>query len=162
LFKNEYSPEDIYALKFWMDKIMDAWTNENPLGLNDDILKMKAYAPYHMLYAISAICAKCNNQTGIPSPSECLNLAQKNNIVDSVVKLAADCLNNAIETENNKCQIDDKKTFIPQNWVKNKASMNAINGSVINCFSFNPYAKSLIAAMKMDPKFFSYRVQADD
>ncbi len=162
LFKNEYLPKDIYALAFWMNKIMDAWTLDNPLGLNEDILTMKAYAPYHMLYAISAICAKCNNQTSVPSPSECLRLAQENNnIVDSVVQIAAMCLNNAIETEKNNTQTSDK-TFIPQNWVKSKASMFAINGAVINCFSFNPNAKNLIAALKMDQKHFSYRVQADD
>ena len=161
LFKNEYSPSDILALSLWMTKIMDAWTDNNPLGLNEDILTMKAYAPYHMLYAISAICAKCNNQMSVPSPSECLKHAKENQIVDTVVQLAANCLNNAIETEINKNQLEDK-TFIPQNWIKNKASINAINSAVINCFSFNPYAKQLIPFLKMDPKFFSYRVQADN
>lgn len=161
LFKNDYAPSDILALTFWMNKIMDAWNEDNPLGLNEDILTMKAYAPYHMLYAISAICAKCNKQTSVPSPAECLRLTQENNVVDSVVQLAANCLNNAIETEINKNQLEEK-TFIPQNWIKNKASINAINAAVINCFSFNPYAKELESKLKMDPKFFSYRVQADN
>lgn len=161
LFKNDYLPQDVYALNFWMNKIVENWTTDNPLGLNEDILTMKAYTPYHILYAISAICAKCNNQNSVPSPSECLKLAQSNSIVDSIIQIAAACLNNAIETEANKCQIEDK-TFIPQNWVKNKASINAINGAIINCFSFNPYAKNLVSAMKMDAKYFSYRVQADD
>ena len=114
-----------------------------------------------MLYAISAICAKCNKQNSVPSPSECLKLAKENNIEDTIVQLAANCLNNAIETEINRAQMDEK-TFIPQNWMKNKASINAINSAVINCFSFNPYAKELEAKLKMDPKFFSYRVQADN
>ena len=122
---------------------------------------MKAYAPYHMLYAISAICAKCNKQTSVPSPSECLRLSQVFNITDSVIQLAANCLNNAIETEINKNQLDEK-TFIPQNWIKSKASINAINSAVINCFSFNPYAKELESKLKMDAKYFSYRVQADN
>lgn len=161
LFKNDYSPSDVLALNCWMNKIMNAWNDDNPLGLNDDILTMKAYAPYHMLYAISAICAKCNKQNSVPSPSECLKLAKENNIEDSIVQLAANCLNNAIETEINRAQMDEK-TFIPQNWMKNKASINAINSAVINCFSFNPYAKELEAKLKMDPKFFSYRVQADN
>jgi len=125
LFRNEYSPSDVYALSFWMSKIMEAWTQENPLGLNEDILTMKAYAPYHLLYAISAICAKCNNQTSVPSPSECLKIASKEDIVDAIVQIAASCMNNAIETETAKSQ-NENKTFIPQNWVKNKASINAI------------------------------------
>ena len=161
LFKNEYSPDDVLALTQWMNKIMEAWTMDNPLGLNEDILTMKAYAPYHMLYAISAICAKCNKQTSVPSPAECLRLSQVNNIVDSVIQLSASCLNNAIESEMNKYQLDEK-SFIPQNWIKNKMSINAINTAVINCFSFNPYAKELVTLLTMDPKFFSYRVQADN
>ena len=140
---------------------MQAWNDDNPLGLNEDILTMKAYAPYHMLYAISAICAKCSKQTSVPSPSECLRLAKENNIIDSVVQLAANCLNNAIETEINRNQLEEK-TFIPQTWIKNKASINAINSAVINCFSFNPYAKELEAKLKMSPQYFSYRVQADN
>lgn len=161
LFKNEYAPVDILSLTIWMNKIMEAWTDENPLGLNEDVLTMKAYAPYHMLYAISAICAKCNKQTSVPSPSECLRLSQVFNITDSVIQLAANCLNNAIETEINKNQLDEK-TFIPQNWIKSKASINAINSAVINCFSFNPYAKELESKLQMDAKYFSYRVQADN
>ncbi|MBQ9287657.1 MAG: AIPR family protein [Bacteroidaceae bacterium] len=161
LFKNEYAPNDILALTIWMGKIMQAWNDDNPLGLNEDILTMKAYAPYHMLYAISAICAKCSRQTSVPSPSECLRLAKENNIIDVVVQLAANCLNNAIETEIARNQMEEK-TFIPQNWIKNKASINAINSAVINCFSFNPYAKELEAKLKMSPQYFSYRVQADN
>ncbi len=161
LFKNEYTSRDILALSIWMSKIMEAWTDENPLGLNEDILTMKAYAPYHMLYTISAICAKCNNQMTVPSPAECLKLSEENKIQDTIVQLAASCLNNAIETEISKNQMEEK-TFIPQNWIKNKASINAINSAIINCFSFNPYAKNMIPMLKMDAKFFSYRVQADN
>jgi len=161
LFRNEYSPSDVYALSFWMSKIMEAWTQENPLGLNEDILTMKAYAPYHLLYAISAICAKCNNQTSVPSPSECLKIASKEDIVDAIVQIAASCMNNAIETETAKSQ-NENKTFIPQNWVKNKASINAISSAIINCFSFSPDAKKLKEVMKIDQAHFSYRVQADD
>jgi len=161
LFKNEYSPSDVYALSFWWNKIIEAWTPENPLGLNDNILTMKAYAPYHLLYAISAICAKCNNQSGVPAPSECLKMASKNDIVDTLVQLSASCMNNAIDSEAAKC-LDEKKTFIPQNWVKSKASINAINTAIINCFSFAPDAKKLKEIMKMDQSYFSYRVQADD
>ncbi len=163
LFKNEYSPKDIYALNFWMKKIMDAWEDENnPLGLNDIILTMRAYAPYHLLYAISVICGRCNNnQTNVPSPAECLRLAQKEDIVDVVVQLAAECLNNAEEIEQTK-YASDGKTFVPQNWVKSKASINAIIAAVINCFSFAPQAKKLKESLKMDASFFSYRVQADD
>lgn len=56
LFKNDYLPEDAYALSFWMRKIMDAWTQENPLGLEEELLTMKAYAPYHLLLPYQWFC----------------------------------------------------------------------------------------------------------
>lgn len=34
LFRNEYSPEDMFALNFWLQKIMDKWTEDNPLSLS--------------------------------------------------------------------------------------------------------------------------------
>lgn len=161
LFKVEYSPEDVFALNFWMNKIMDAWKEENPLGLNDVILTMKAYAPYHLLYAVSMIFAKSNNQSSVPSPAETLSLAQKADKVDEIIQLAAACLNIAIDSEE-QTSINNNKTFIPQNWIKNKSSLNAINFAVLNMFNFNPNSKTLKAALKMAPDKFSYRVQADD
>jgi hypothetical protein len=55
LFKRdrEYKPEDAQALNFWMQEIMKGWSSENPYGLNEDLLAMKAYAPFHQLYAVS-------------------------------------------------------------------------------------------------------------
>ncbi len=161
LFKNEYKPEDVYALNFWMNKIMESWVESNPLGLDEIILTMKAYAPYHLLYAISMICAKSNNQTTVPSPSQTLSLAQKGALVDTLIQTAAMCLNNAIQVEADQAQ-NNGKTFIPQNWIKNKASIQAINSAIINMFSFNPASKELKKALQMDPMYFSYRVQADD
>lgn len=131
------------------------------MGLNETILTMKAYAPYHLLYAISAICAKCNNQNSVPSPYECLRLAKEKSLVQTIVQMAVACVNNAIDSESDKYALDNKQ-FIPQNWVKSKASINAINSAVINCFSFNPYAKDLAKALKIDAVHFSYRVTADD
>ena len=161
LFKVEYSPEDVFALNFWMNKIMEAWKEENPLGLNDVILTMKAYAPYHLLFAVSMIFAKSNNQSSVPSPAETLTLAQKADKVDEIIQLAAACLNIAIDSEE-QASINNNKTFIPQNWIKNKSSLNAINFAVLNMFNFNPNSKMLKAALKMAPDKFSYRVQADD
>lgn len=162
LFKVEYRPEDVFALKFWYDKIMWVWTEENPMGINDVILTMKAYAPYHVLYAISAIYAKSNNQDNVPSPAECLRIAKENvGFIDSILSMAISCLNNALETEDSKCQLDGR-TFIPQNWIKNKASINGIQGAIINLFSFSPDARKMKEKLSMNPKHFSYRVKAAD
>ena len=52
LFKNDYLPEDAYALSFWMRKIMDAWTQENPLGLEEELLNNE----WLMLHTIFIFC----------------------------------------------------------------------------------------------------------
>jgi hypothetical protein len=52
LFKRDYSPNDAQSLNYWMQEIMKCWTSENILGLNETLLAMKAYAPYHQLYAV--------------------------------------------------------------------------------------------------------------
>lgn len=166
LFKNDYLPEDIYALSFWMSKIMEAWTLDNPLGLSEELLTMKAYAPYHFLFAISMVFAKCNNQTNVPSPSECLKVAQSNNLIDCVISIAANCLNSAISTEKDNCA-QNNKTFIPQNWVKNKNCNAGIIAAIQNYFSFLPSMNKemndkLKKGIGIDSKYFSYRIQAED
>ena len=162
LFKADYSPQDIYALKYWFDKIMKAWTESNPFGINEIILTMKAYAPYHVLYAISAIFAKSNNQENVPSPAECYNIAEQNaGIADTILSMAVSCLNNALETEDARNKMEGK-TFIPQNWIKNKASINGIQSAIINLFSFSPDARNLKAKLAMNSKYFSYRVKATE
>lgn len=164
LFKNEYSPEDVYALNFWMNRIIEIWTDENPKSLNSDILTMKAYAPFHFLYAISAVFAIINKQSNVPSPSVCLKVCQEKNLVDAVISIVANCLNSAIMADASK--IEEGKTFIPQNWVKNKSSIAAISSAVTNYFSFLPTMN-----VEMDKKMkelvvksenFSYRVKADE
>lgn len=163
LFKVEYMPKDVYALKFWFDKIMESWTAENnPLGINEIILTMKAYAPYHILYAISSIFAKSNNQDNVPSPAECLRIAKQNEgFVETILLMAVNCLNNAIEMEEAKYKLDGR-TFIPQNWIKNKASITGIQGAIINLFSFSGDARKMKEMLVMDPQYFSYRVKAAD
>lgn len=165
LFKNEYSPEDMYALNFWMQRIMKIWTLDNPLSLNETILSMKAYAPYHFLFAISNIIAKVNGNNNVPSPWACYNVAIANNMVDQVITIAASCLNSAFDSEQNNAATQNR-TFIPQNWVKSKASISAIQSAVTNYMSFIPavnqaLSKQLKDNLKIDLADFSYRLSAD-
>jgi hypothetical protein len=53
LFRREYDPENIQALNFWMQEIRRGWTSDNVFGLNESLLAMKSYAPYHALYTVS-------------------------------------------------------------------------------------------------------------
>ena len=165
LFKKEYHPEDLYALNYWYDKIMSVWTEDNPWGINETLLTMKAYAPYHFLFTISSIAAKLNGKDMVPSPYQCLLAAQKNNMEDMVVSIVTNCMNNAYSTGEENAKVKDK-VFIPQNWIKNKDSISAIQSAVNNYISFLPSMnpemnKKLREAFAIKPEFFEYRLAAD-
>ena len=83
LFKNkDYKPEDIQALNIWMSEILKVWTSQNPLGLNETLLSMKAYAPYHHLYAIAMCFSIANNQAErVPAPYRTLEKARADGMV---------------------------------------------------------------------------------
>src|SRR4029450_3426791 len=61
MFKRDYAPERVMALHDWM-QLIDA-TKDNPLGFNPTLLAMKAYAPYHHLFAVSAFFALGSNKS---------------------------------------------------------------------------------------------------
>ncbi len=165
LFKKEYKPEDIYALNYWYNKIMSVWTEDNPLSIHQTILTMKAYAPYHFLFTISSIVAKLNGKDSVPSPYQCLVAAQNHNMVDTIISIVANCMNNAYAQGEENAKVREKP-FIPQNWVKNKESISAIQGAVNNFVSFLPAANrqmfdNLKEAFAIDPSYFEYRLAAD-
>ena len=60
LFHKEYDPENIQALHDMYSAIISKWTKDNPMDLNESLLAMKAYAPYHHLYAISVVFCEIN------------------------------------------------------------------------------------------------------
>jgi hypothetical protein len=78
LFRKDYLPEDALSLNFWMQLVWRRWSKENPLSLNESLLAMRAYAPYHQLYVISICFASLNNMpSGVPSPSLAFEKAKK-------------------------------------------------------------------------------------
>lgn len=165
LFKPDFLPEDIFAMEFWMQKIQAIWTDENPLGLNPTYLTMKAYAPYHFLYAVSALFARENGHSDVPSPSKCYEMAIKNNLVDTIIGICANCMNTAFDSD--KATIEGNgDVFIPQNWIKNKRSINAVQAAITNYVNFLPtmnkqMSDSLKNGTKLGLVDFSYRLQAD-
>jgi hypothetical protein len=98
LFRREYRPENVYALNHWMQAVMRTWTKDNPLGLNESLLVMRAYAPYHHLYGVSMCFAISNNQPDrVPSPEHCLAKAERAGLIEDIVKIAGASLNMALE-----------------------------------------------------------------
>ena len=65
---------------------------------------MKAYATYHFLYAVSALSARENRHSDVPSPSKYYETAIKNNLVDTIIGICANCMNTVFDS--NKATIE--------------------------------------------------------
>jgi hypothetical protein len=138
LFKREYKSENAQALNLWMQEINKSWAKENPLGLNETLLAMKAYAPYHHLYAVSMCFAIANNQSDrVPNPFRCWEKASQTNMINEIVKISGISLNMALEAAANEPQ-PQNRVFSPQNWIKAKTCLAGINFAIRNYFNMLP------------------------
>jgi hypothetical protein len=168
LFKREYRPENVHALNHWMNCVWKAWSNDNPLGLNETLLVMRAYAPYHHLYAVSMCFAIANKQSDrVPGPDACLLKAQGSGMVEDIVRIAGISLNMALEAAANEPQ-PTNRVFSPQNWIKAKTCLAGINFAIHNYFSMLPLIPGgrdmktrLDAALTLEAEDFEYRWAAD-
>ena len=91
------------ALNNWMNEVMKTWVQTNPLNLNETLLAMKAYAPFHHLYAVEKCFSIANNNQAenVASPSKAYEAASKAGMVDEIVKAAGISLNMALEAAAN-------------------------------------------------------------
>lgn len=168
LFKREYRTENVHALNHWMNRVWKAWGKDNPLGLNETLLVMRAYAPYHHLYAVSMCFAIANNQADrVPDPDACLIKAQGSVMVDDIVKIGGVCLNMALEAAANETQ-PANRVFSPQNWIKAKTCLAGINFAIRNYFNMLPLMPGgkemkakLDVALALEAEDFEYRWAAD-
>ncbi|MCK4817261.1 AIPR family protein [bacterium] len=167
LFKKDYSPDKIQALNEWMAKVWEKWVKDNPLGLNESLLAMKAYAPYHHLYAIS-VCFGVSNQMpteSVPNPYIALKTAKDNNIIDQIIDLSGRSLSFALESAANEPQIGNR-VFSPQNWIKTKTCLAGIRAAVSQSLNMMPMMNPEIAnkiknGLKMKREDFEARWTAD-
>jgi hypothetical protein len=138
LFRREYSPEKAQSLNRWMKEIQKVWVDKNPLGLNESLLAMKAYAPFHHLYAVSMCFAIANNQADrVPNPHSCWEKAIQANMTEDIIKIGGISLNMALEAAANEPQ-PQNRVFSPQNWVKAKTCLAGINFAIRNYFNMLP------------------------
>lgn len=141
LFHREYAPENVQALNEMFNAVMKKWDKENPMGLNETLLAMKAYAPYHQLYAISVVFCDINKMNdSVPSPSVALKKMTDAGLLDNIIETAGSCLNMAMETASSEAA-DNGKMFVPQNWIKSKASLKDLRMAI----------KQYLASLKMMP-----------
>jgi len=168
LFKREYKAEKAQALNFWMQEIMRGWTSENPFGLNETLLAMKSYAPFHQLYAVSMCFGISNNQPDrVPDPNRCYEIAKSSGMSEQIVEIAGRCLNTALEAAANEPQ-PQERVFSPQNWIKAKTCLAGINAAIRGYFSMLPtlpggkeHSIKLKETLKLDNEHFEYRWAAD-
>jgi hypothetical protein len=168
LFRREYRPENIYALNHWMQAVIRTWTKDNPLGLNESLLVMRAYAPYHHLYGVSMCFAISNNQPDrVPSPEHCLTKAERAGLIEDIIKIAGASLNMALEAAANEPQ-PANRVFSAQNWIKAKKCLAGINFAIRNYFNMLPLMpggkemkERLDTALALDLETFEYRWAAD-
>ncbi|MDR0680595.1 MAG: AIPR family protein [Dysgonamonadaceae bacterium] len=166
--KRDYNPENVQALNFWMQEIKKVWINENPLGFNETLLVMKAYAPYHQLYAISMCFAISNNMADrVPSPSSCIKNAKEFGLIEELIKISGLSLNLALEAAANEPQ-PLNRVFSPQNWIKAKTCLAGINFAIRNYFNMLPMlpggqevSKKLKEGLLLGQECFEYRWAAD-
>jgi hypothetical protein len=142
---------------------------ENPLGLNESLLAMRAYAPHHHLYAISlCFCVSNNMQDGnVPNPIKAWENAVHGQVVDRVVDMAGSCLNSALEAAANEPQIGNR-VFSPQNWIKTKTCLAGIRAAIRQYFNMLPtmpggreLKKAMEQPLKMENADFEARWAAD-
>ena len=153
LFRREYSPENIQALNVLFNSLYKMWNDKNPMELNETLLSMKAYAPYHQLYGISVIFSELNKMNDLVTiPSVVLNCLQKGNHLEQIVNMSGKCLNMAMETASSEAQ-DNNKIFVPQNWIKSKTSLKDIRTAIKNhlsTLSYLPEGQKIIEQLKKD------------
>ena len=165
---SEYAAENVHALHQWMSEIKKRWERENPLGLNESLLAMKAYAPYHHLYAVSLFFCQVNGVgQGVPNPAITFDRASEANLVGQLVDSAGTCLNSALEAAANEPQ-PTNRVFSPQNWIKTKTCLAGIRQAIGQYFNMLPampgageLSRKLRTALRMEGKEFEDRWAAD-
>lgn len=168
IFHKDYAPQKIQALNELYKEVISKWTVDNPMGLNETLLAMKSYAPYHHLYAISVFfCAIATLPDLVPDPAKALEHLKESNLLDTMIDMAGTCLNIAFENASADT-VESGKIFSPQNWVKNKGCLKNIKDAVrthLSTFKYTSEGKKIIdnmtKALKLDPTDFENRWSAD-
>jgi hypothetical protein len=158
LFHTGYDPGSVLALQTWLLAIDEAWPN---LALNDVLKAGRSYVKFHILFSISSIIASVNRQpTLVPEPRHTLKAAEN---PSSILPLAANCLENALQNALNQAQMSGK-VFSPQNWLKTNASVQGqtlVAGTVAGMLPGFPNGKELLEHIQVPQSGFHQRWSAD-
>ncbi len=158
LFHTGYDPGSMLALQTWLNAIEEAWQN---LPMNEVLKAGRSYVKYHLLFSVSAIIASVSGQpTGVPDPAATQPAADR---PGDVLPLAANCLENAMQSALNTAQVSNK-VFSPQNWLKTNSSFQGemlVAGTIAGMLPGFPNGKALIDLLKVPSNRLSLRWAAD-
>jgi hypothetical protein len=151
-----------------MQGVWKRWLKENPIGLNESLLAMRAYAPYHHLFAVSlCFCVLNNMAEGVPNPALAYDKLILGSCFDQIIDIAGTCLNSALEAAANEPQ-PANRVFSPQNWIKTKTCLAGIRAAIRQYFAMLPtmpngkeMSKQIKNSLAMDPSEFEQRWAAD-
>lgn len=168
LFKRDYKAENAQSLNFMMQGVRKRWAKENPLGLNESLLAMRAYAPYHHLFAVSlCFCVINNIPEGVPNPAIAHEKLCSGSCFDQIIDIAGTCLNSALEAAANEPQ-PANRVFSPQNWIKTKSCLAGIRAAIRQYFTMLPTMpngkemnQKIKNSLAMEPSTFEARWAAD-
>lgn len=168
LFHKDYEPEKVQALNELYKAVIAKWNSDNPMGINESLLAMKSYAPYHHLYTIAVLFSQINSMHDmVPNPQKVLECLRKKSIFDEIVDVAGSCLNTAFEAASSY-ESENNRIFSPQNWIKAKLSLQNIKDAVrgrLDSLKWIPGGKEILskwqAAMAMSRDDFEARWTAD-
>jgi hypothetical protein len=166
LFKKDYPAEDIQALHELHKAVLTKWMPENPLNMNETLFALKSYAIMHHLYAISVFFSETSGMSDmVPRPSVVLKQLKENDMMEYIVKKSGRALNRAFLNAQSKYK-SDEKIFTPPNWLKSKASINAITEAIRfqldNIEDESPeYDKKIKNCCKIDKQHFESRWSAE-
>ncbi len=168
LFKRDYRPENAQALNFIMQGVWERWSKENPLGLNESLLAMRAYAPYHHLFAVSlCFCVLNNMAEGVPNPALSYEKMLSGGLTDQIIDISGTCLNSALEAAAYEPQ-PSNRVFSPQNWIKAKTCLAGIRAAIRQYFTMLPtmpngkeMSQRIRQSLEMEASSFEARWAAD-
>ena len=130
LFHREYRPEDVQALAELHKAILPYWEPESLKSLDENLITIKAYGPYHHLFAVSMVFCELNKMSeGVPSPSIALQKLKDSGLLEQVVSLAGQCVSTALRLAVEEAA-SVNKPLNTQNWSKNKNSLKEIRAQV--------------------------------
>ncbi len=158
LFHTGYDPAAILTLQTWLNAIDDAWSN---LALNEVLKAGRAYVKFHLLFSVSSIIAATNKHpTRVPDPAATMKAAKQ---PGDILPLAANCLENAMQSAINQAQISGK-VFSPQNWLKTNGSVQGemlVAGTIAGMLPGFPNGTNLLELLRVPPNMIGDRWSAE-